>query len=139
MDSRENDIVTHMRRIVLACATALLYNMAALAADYRHASIVIAPGASKPQQKAAQMLAEEIEKRTQLRLKILPQAPPEGPTFVLRRANGASGPADGFTFAASASGARPTAVVEGNDDRGVVFGTGYLLRSLRMGRQRLEL
>src|SRR5437762_12137261 len=76
MDSRENDIVTHMRRIVLACATALLYNMAALAADYRHASIVIAPGASKPQQKAAQMLAEEIEQRTQLRLKILPQAPP---------------------------------------------------------------
>jgi hypothetical protein len=85
------------------------------------------------------MLAEEIEKRTQLRLKIVSQAPADGPAFVLRRSTQAGGAADGFTLTSSATGGRPMAVVEGNDDRGVVFGTGYLLRSLHMGRQRLEL
>src|SRR5947209_19744595 len=104
-----------------------LLSALAIASDYRRAAIVLAPGASKPQQKAAQMLAEEIEKRTQLRLKIVPQAPADGPVFVLRRSNRAGGAPDGFTLASSVTGGRPMTVVEGNDDRGVVFGTGYLL------------
>ena len=129
-----------MRRILLPGLTVfLLIHAAAIAADYRQAAIVLAPGAGKPQQKAAQMLAEEIEKRTQLRLKIVPQEPSQGPAFVLRRSGKRGGAAEGFTLISSAAGARPVAIVDGNDDRGVVFGTGYLLRSLRMGRQRLDL
>src|SRR5438270_3042084 len=101
-----------MRRIILPCFALLLLDTAAVAADYRHAAIVLAPGASKPQQKAAQMLAEEIEKRTQLRLKIVPQPPPEEPAFVLRKSAHAGGPADGFTLTATSSAGRPMAVVE---------------------------
>lgn len=102
-------------------------------ADFHEAAIVLAAGASKPQQKAAQMLAEEVEKRTQLRLRTVPEQRASGPDFVLRRSG--RGPAEGFSI--TVNGQR--AIVEGNDDRGVVFGTGYLLRQLRMSRQRLEL
>jgi hypothetical protein len=94
------------------------------------------------------MLAEEIEKRTQLRLKVQTQAA-SGPAFLLGRSDqvrtlgagqlaGAPDKPEGFTVASSASG-NPVAVVTGHDDRGVVFGTGYLLRHLSMARQRLEL
>ena len=80
------------------------------------------------------MLTEEIEKRTQLRLKVVPREAPGVPAIVLQRANPGR-PADGFIFSTSAN----RVVVEGNDDRGVVFGAGYLLRSLSMSRQTLEL
>ncbi len=99
-----------------------------------------------PERKAAAMLAEEIEKRTQLRLKVQTE-PAAGAAFVLGRAGqipvarlaGEPDKAEGFTLRSSAAGAAPVAVVTGHDDRGVVFGTGYLLRQLDMGRQRLEL
>ncbi len=113
--------------------------------DFRNATIVIPAGASTPERKAAAMLAEEIEKRTQLRLKVQTE-PAAGAAFVLERAGqipaarlvGAPDKAEGFTLRSSAAGAAPMAVVTGHDDRGVVFGTGYLLRQLEMGRQRLE-
>ncbi len=53
--------------------------------DFRNAVIVIPPNATTPEKKAATMLTEEIEKRTQLRLKVHTQASP-GPAFVLGRA-----------------------------------------------------
>lgn len=49
------------------------------------------------------------------------------------------GKAEGFTLVSSAEDALPLAIVAGNDDRGVIFGTGYLLRQLTMERQRLDL
>ncbi len=116
--------------------------------DFRSAAIVISSNASAPERKAATMLSEEIEKRTQLRLKVQTRAA-DGPEFVLGRAEqiksvaprlaGAPDKAEGFSFRSGPEGATPLAVVTGFDDRGVVFGTGYLLRQLRMGRQRLEL
>ena len=116
--------------------------------DFRNAVIVISPSATMPEKKAAVMLSEEIEKRTQLRLKVQTQAA-AGPAFVLGRGDqvqalsagslaGTPDKAEGFSVASSASG-NPVAVVTGRDDRGVVFGTGYLLRRLKMGRQWLEL
>src|SRR4051812_49322153 len=116
--------------------------------DFRNAVIVIPANASTPEKKAATMLSEEIEKRTQLRLRIQSQ-PASGAAFVLGRVDQARSPAagqlagtpdraEGFTLASSATG-NPVAVVTGRDDRGVVFGTGYLLRQLTMARQRLEL
>ncbi len=109
---------------------------------------MIPSNASTPERKAAAMLSEEIEKRTQLRLKVQTQAA-EGPAFVLGRIDqiksvtpqltGVPDKAEGFTVRSASDGSRPLAVATGYDDRGVVFGTGYLLRQLRMGRQRLEL
>ena len=78
------------------------------------------------------MLVEEIEKRTQLRLKISSQVPAGAPTIQLRLA---AGKPESFTIASTNN----EVVVSGADDRGVVFGAGYLLRQFHMSRQRLEL
>src|SRR5919202_2611446 len=104
-----------------------------LALDFRNAVIVIPANASKPEKKAAAMLSEEIEKRTQLRLPVQTQAA-TGPAFILGRTDqvksvaaaqlgGAPAQPDGFTVATSSSGT-PVAVITGHDDRAVVFGAG---------------
>jgi hypothetical protein len=102
--------------------------------DFKDAFIVLPESATVPQRKAALMLADEIEKRTQLRLKTVTADPGQGPAFLLKLGSG--GPPEGFGFVSSNPGERPIATVTGNDDRGFVFGTGYLLRQLHMGRQR---
>ena len=138
-----------MRKVSLAgFGLVLVLPLAAANLDFRGAVIVIPSNASAPERKAAAMLSEEIEKRTQLRMKVQTQAP-DGPAFVLGRIDqiklvtsqlaGAPDKAEGFTFRSSSEGSKPLAVATGYDDRGVVFGTGYLLRQLRMSRQRVEL
>ncbi len=136
---------------IFACLTSALAPAALRGSDFRHAVIVISHDADPVQKKAATMLTEEIEKRTQLRLPITSEIPSGRPAFVLgtadaikkmapRLAGGISrGKAEGFTLVSSAENAVPLAVVAGNDDRGVIFGTGYLLRQLTMERQRLDL
>src|SRR5450432_2790043 len=136
-----------LRKVSFA-GLALMWPLAAANLDFRGAVIVIPSTASTPERKAAVMLAEEIEKRTQLRLKVQTQ-PADGPAFVLGRSDqiksltprlaGVPDKAEGFTLRSAPEGSKPLAVATGYDDRGVVFGTGYLLRQLRMGRQRLEL
>ncbi len=120
-------------RPALGAAAVFLVSISAGTLDLRQAVIVLPAGASRPEQKAAAMLSEEIEKRTQLRLKTQ-ASPAEGAAIILAR-NSALGTAEGFTLACNARGV----TITGHDDRGVVFGAGYLLRQLRMGRQRLEL
>jgi hypothetical protein len=118
-------------------ALCIIVQVSAQLLDFKNAVIVLPEGASVPQRKAAAMLAEEIEKRTQLRLRTVSARPADGPAFVLR--SGGAGKPEGFGFVSSNPGETPLATVTGNDDSGFVFGTGYLLRQLHMGRQRLEL
>ncbi len=111
--------------------------------DFRNAVIVVPAGASVPEKKAATMLAEEIEKRTQLRLHIQSYAA-QGPAFIIgradqMRASGVPTQPESFRLISAGSSNAPTAMVIGHDDRAVVFGTGYLLRQLHMSRQHLEL
>jgi hypothetical protein len=108
-------------------------SFSAFAADFSHAGIVLARSATTPQKKAAQMLSEEIEKRTQLRLKISPQAPADAAAIYLKVTAG--GKPEGFTLTSTDR----VVSITGADDRGVVFGAGYLLRRFHMGRQKLEL
>jgi len=112
------------------CLAVAMLASAALAADFRQAVIVLPASPTMPEKKAAQMLSEEIEKRTQVRLKI---AASGSPAIYLKVAPG--GKPESFTLTSTAT----TATVTGADDRGVVFGAGYLLRQLRMARQKLEL
>ncbi len=139
-------------KTILPCLAALLSAAPCFAADFREAVIVLPGGAGTPREKAAHMLTDEIEKRTQLRLPIVSALPTQGPAIVLGRLEDlrrilppaalgllAAGPAEGFTVLTSAPGAPALAIVCGNDDRGVLFGTGYLLRKLHMNRQRLDL
>ena len=74
------------------------------------------------------MIAQEIEKRTQLRLNRNVGVP----VIEIERA---SGPAEGFTLTVAANAVS----IKGNDDRGVIFGAGYFLRQLNMSRQHLEI
>ena len=99
------------------------------AIDLRNASIQLRPNASAIEKKAAETIAQEIEKRTQLRL-----SKGEG-SLAIRIERGHSGPAEGFTFRTSPAGV----TITGNDDRGVIFGAGYFLRQLTMSRQHLEI
>lgn len=119
-----------MLRCALLLGSALLAEDSTL--DLKTAVIVAGP----PQRTAAEMLQSEIEKRTQLRLPIAATRPAGGVAFVLTR--GAAGSPEGFTVTSSAE-APGVVTVRGNDARGVIFGTGYVLRQLRMGRQKLEL
>lgn len=101
--------------------------------DLRQAVVVPVAGASKPEQKAAQMLVEEIEKRTQIRLPVSAQ-PAGKPAIRLLRATSASAP-EGYRLRTGAN----EVTIEGNSARGVLFGAGHLLRLAQMSRQSLSI
>jgi hypothetical protein len=124
---------------VFAC-----FALHAQALDLRNAVIVVRPNAQSPEKKAAQMLTEEITKRTQLRLEVRNDAPAGVPAIMLGTSAELGGATNGLPAAvAGADGYRVAVVgdrviVAGNDPRGTLFGAGYLLRHLRMLRQTLE-
>ena len=124
-------------RFLLLALVALAATGSALALDFKDATIVLPAGATAPQKNAARMLSEEITKRTQLRLPIAETMPAKGPAILLR--TGTQPAPEGFSLTSSHENDRAIATVKGFDDRGVVFGAGYLLRQFRMGRQKLEL
>jgi hypothetical protein len=97
--------------------------------DLRNATIAPAPETGAIGRKAAQMIREEVEKRTQLRLPVGAGGSPE---IVLRRR---SGPPDGFVVRTNGT----EVAIEGNHERGVIFGAGYFLRQAVMDRGRLEI
>ncbi len=116
--------------MIQTAALALLTAASCFALDLRQATIQLRPGATPIEKKAAEMIAQEIEKRTQLRLPVSQQSAPL--TIAISRI---AGPAEGFTLTTT-----PASVsIQGNDDRGIIFGAGYFLRQLRMSRQRLEI
>ncbi|MDQ1471913.1 MAG: hypothetical protein QOJ99_3393 [Bryobacterales bacterium] len=102
----------------------------ASALDLKHAAVQLSPNPNAIEKKAATMIAEEVEKRTQLRLLLN-----SGDGAPVIRISRGSGPADGFTVTTSGS----TVSIRGNDDRGVIFGAGYFLRQAHMSRQRFEI
>src|SRR5580658_5243745 len=120
-----------MRKLRLPCL-AVLASSALFGAHFENAVVVLPTSPTTPQKKAAQMLVEEIEKRTQLRLQTSSIAVAGAPAIYLRLA---SGKHESFTLSSN----EHEIVVAGADDRGVVFGTGYLLRQFHMSRQKLEL
>jgi hypothetical protein len=120
--------------------------------DLTSAVIVVAADAPVPEQKAADMLADEIEKRTFVRLAIANSAPAKtvaaiaiGTKDSLGKAVPAlaenietPGAAEGYTVRAIL-GYRATVLVVGADARGTLFGVGRLLRELRMTRGSITL
>ena len=136
--------MVHTRLVRLTATLPLLLGIA-YGIDLRTA-VIVAPGsASMPVRKASQMLREEIEKRTQVRLPEAQALPEAGQPAILigvndqlqglaanllRQLPAAPQGAEGFRVAVSGK----TVVVAGNSDRAVVFGAGYLLRHLEMRR-----
>jgi len=82
---------------------------------------------------AAAMLREEIEKRTGLEWPLVKKAPSDGPAILIGRgANAKEGPlsrAEGYRIRIeNGDGPDARVFVDGVDGRGVLFGTGHLLR-----------
>ncbi len=119
--------------------------------DLQNAVIVSPAGLSPREKQAVQMLIEEVEKRTQLRwpglnawpssnapvvavgnLATLPQfaGPYSKELLAVRQA---AGP-EGYRLVVKRGAASPAVFVIGDDERGVLFGIGRLLRELRLQR-----
>ncbi len=117
------------------------------ALDLREAVIVCAPDASPRQKLAVKMLVEEAEKRTRIHWPQVAAWPATNVAVIavglqsaLRDFAGpyaeglqsAPGPAEGYRLCVRKAERTPAVVILGNDERGVLFGVGRLLRELRM-------
>lgn len=129
---------------------------AAPVVDLTHASVITPPGLSGPEQRAVQMLIEEIEKRSRVRWERAKDWPRRkqglvvvGPAAGVRSLAAAQGIAlpeasgqggrEGYRIGSAGEKNAPIVWVAGNDARGVLFGVGRLLRELRMERDRVTL
>lgn len=93
-------------------------------------AVVVAPKSLSPrEQKAVTMLVEEVEKRSGVRWEVVPGKPASEAwvSIVPAKADGAR-KAESFQVLSFPDGIS----VSGADERGTLFGIGYLLRQLRM-------
>ncbi|MBI4873704.1 MAG: hypothetical protein HY822_03610 [Acidobacteria bacterium] len=104
------------------------------AADLTRAVVVTPADLTGPERKAVALLVDAVEQRTRVRWEQTTTLPGEGAPYV-RIVRAAGGPKEGYQVASS--GNRVT--VTGNDERGVLFGIGHLLRKLVMRRDSVTL
>ncbi len=127
----------------------------ALALDLGRAVVVSAPDISNRQKQAVTMLVEEVEKRTGIcwprltawassdvpvvavGLSASLKAFPDAAAQVLQTVSPTGG-AEGFRLCVLNNERHPAVFVLGNDERGVLFGVGRLLRELRMEQGRVS-
>ncbi|MEO8027544.1 MAG: hypothetical protein ABI823_13775, partial [Bryobacteraceae bacterium] len=128
-----------------ASALALLALMPLSALDLKKA-VVVAPAKLTMQESAAvSVLVEEVQKRTQMRLAVQNSLPAAGTPAIIVGTNAnlaglagvplsrmAAAPRGAEGFRVQAVGGN--VIVAGNDQRGMLFGVGYLLRQMRMER-----
>ncbi len=103
------------------------------ALELSQAAIALPPNPSEVQRSAVRTLDEEIVKRTQIRL-TRNQPAPDRPLIVLTNSSALSNPE---SFRISTDGSR--VIIDGADDRGILYGVGYLLRKLDLGKQHIVL
>ncbi|MGH9841604.1 MAG: glycoside hydrolase family 20 zincin-like fold domain-containing protein [Blastocatellia bacterium] len=91
-------------------------------------AVIVAPSnLTGPENKAVQMLIEEVERRTQIRCERKAAAAGVPTISISRAAKSPNLPREGYRI--QTGGASVTII--GNDARGVLFGVGHLLRWLR--------
>ena len=132
--------------VLLAC---LGWALPSRALDLSNAVVVCAPDASPRQKQAVKMLVEEAEKRTRIHWPQLTAWPTTnvpviavGLKSALRELAGphaeglqsapAASAAEGYRLCVRKAEKNSAVVVLGNDERGVLFGIGNLLRELNM-------
>ena len=124
--------IRQMRRLAVLICACTAFSPFAHGLDLSGAVVTISIPLNGPEQKAAAMLVEEVEKRTGIRWPVYPK-PSEGVSSEGIRVEIVSrqgSPAEGYGVEVSGNTVRVT----GNDARGVLFGAGRLLRELRMDR-----
>lgn len=111
--------------------------------DLSQAEVVIPTPHSARQAKAARMLVAEIDARTGILLPVVnARSADQRSAIVLSNrspADGSSIAAEGYRLESKRNEASATVVVSGNDDRGLFFGVGRLLRLLDMAPGKLAL
>src|ERR1035437_6250209 len=139
--------------VIFAC---LAFVITGRALDLSNAVIVCAPDASPRQKQAVKMLVEEAEKRTRIRWPQMTAWPTTNvpviavglksalPEFTGPHAEGLQaaptpGAPEGYRLCVRKAEHNPAVVILGNDERGVLFGVGNLLRELRMERGSVSL
>jgi hypothetical protein len=118
-------------------------------------AVIVTPGdLSGPERKAVALLADEVEKRTQLRWPQAAAWPADAAAVIVvgQRAalrqfsdhlghgfidENAKQPAEGFLLKTGGPGGTAVTCVAGNDARGVLFGIGRLLRGLVMEKRKV--
>jgi alpha-glucuronidase len=124
------------------------------ALDLSRAVVVSPPELSGPDKKAVTMLVEEVEKRTGIRWGTNPIRF-EGAKIVIGSISNLKGilggdlskfvpdgdlqVREGYHIRVRPDPSAPTVYVIGNDSRGVLFGVGHLLRSLKMNKDSVSL
>ena len=121
--------------------------------DLSHAVIAFPPELSRREKNAVRMLAEEIEKRTQIRMPLNEGLPPDATTLIWLsqgkslpaewqgqlNADEALNRAEGYLIRQFKFSGVQLVVVAGADERGVLFGAGGLLRTLHMEKRQITL
>ncbi|NDC79208.1 MAG: hypothetical protein EBZ67_15255, partial [Chitinophagia bacterium] len=105
-------------------------------ADLTRAAVVLPKDLSARGRKAATVLVEEVERRSGVRWPMVTEKPASGvvPVRVGFREAGGAAPAEGYRVRVEVKDGAPEVFVQGNDERGILFGVGRLLRSLRIER-----
>lgn len=151
-----SSLVCVMLLMIASTGNALSAQARADGIDLSNATIFAPTELSGPEVKAVNLLVGEIAARTRRRLEVVRDWPEEGATSVIavgpasalaahssaaaEMAKLKSLPAEGFRIQTELADGKPPAVfVIGNDERGVLFGVGKLLRSLEMSRDRVAL
>jgi hypothetical protein len=140
-------------RISLLLLSLSVQAFAARGIDLSGARIVVSDPKNKIESNAADMLRDEIEKRTRIWLDVVPSVPAKGAAAIVvgtgRQVTekyplpaGLELPqkADGYALWVETSKRNaPTVCLAGYDSRGALFAAGRLLRLLDMGRDSLRL
>ena len=138
-------------RLLLAAYFVCCFAGRGIAIDLSRAVVVAPEELSAREKKAVSMLVDEIAKRTQIELPVQSDWPGDdrpaigvasdasldelGGKLAAEMTKQSPDKAEGFRVRSDDS----SVVVAGNDERGVLFGIGYLLRHLRMQPKQLAL
>ena len=107
------------------------------AADLTHATVVAPANLTGPERKAVSLLIDAVRERTRIVWSVESADPGRGRPVVRisRPPAGARRPAEGYQLRSSDNAIEIT----GNDERGLLFGVGGLLRALEMRRDSVTL
>ena len=118
--------------------SATLAAVTAFGADLTNATVVTPANLSGPERKAVALLVDAVRERTRLEWPVATTAPGSGkPVITIHR--GQAKPAEGYQLRSFDNGGAPGVEITGNDERGILFGVGGLLRALEMRRDSVVL
>lgn len=128
-------------RFLIFTILALSLTLPSLALDLTKAVVLAPAGVRGPYKKAVDMLIEEVEKRSQIRLPYRPDAPAAMPLIQILLQGGVTSQIiqEGYTIEIKNIRGRPGVSLVGTDDRGVLFGVGHFLRALHLRKGFIEL